>query len=232
MKMKMVCLLWPSSTYLVDLPKRITRATSCIYHSSGPFHFDVLCFSCNKGVYPSHRIIWCYRRIYSFCWEWRNTSTSWANRPCVYGNRPTSIARLDDAGWWMSEEWVLLCSTRSCTQDRWGDKPEKGSVFHWTLTQSLTQFQECVLCRNIYITEKDWAGRENLVPVNASPAAQTVAPVPETPLPTGLVHVAPSTSQSHHQVSLFEICSHWLRSFRSILYLQSPSSPVSVNRRV
>ena len=116
-------LVFISSTF-----RRITRATNCGHSSSGRFHFhfDILCFSRNEGIYPSNGIVWSYWWIASFGWEWRNTAASWANRPCLCRNRPTSLARLDDARRWMSEEWVLLCTACSCAEDRWGNKPEKG----------------------------------------------------------------------------------------------------------
>ena len=76
------------------------------------------------------------------------------------------------------------------------------------MTQLLTRLKECVLCSSVYTTEKDWAGRENLVLVSAGPAVQTVVPTPNAHLLAGPAHVAPSTSQSHHEVSPFVTCVH------------------------
>lgn len=51
----------------------------------------------------------------------------------------------------------------------WSRKgPEKGMPhLAISLQVSYSNSQECVICGHVYVTETDWAGRENLVPLKS-----------------------------------------------------------------
>ncbi|KAF5363669.1 hypothetical protein D9756_000701 [Leucocoprinus leucothites] len=60
--------------------------------------------------------------------------------------------------------------------------------------------KECVLCGSIYAAEKDWAGRETLVLVNAGPVPQTATPPSHARVPTNPSPVISSVSLAFQPV--------------------------------
>jgi hypothetical protein len=64
------------------------------------------------------------------------------------------------------------------------------------IVSRLIQRQECVICKTVYITEVDWAGRERLVPEDSkqvpTPVTGNKGKVRELEIEVGSNHTPPS----------------------------------------
>lgn len=116
------------------------------------------------------------------------------------------LRKLDDVFCKVGQCWATnvqesLATTfrLSVHQEQEGNRILEKLVSSISSTPHLTYPQECVLCNNIYITERDWAGREQLVITNP-PNPSLGTPI-TNPVPSQTQAVPPPQDHTSRQVT-------------------------------